>query len=181
MYHGNREYFALKRQLIDEAKHKLDGLPFVCKSNINSNEEDATIKRRRMNSMLPIKIPPTIKQPLNQKPLNEELPAANLVFVYEWFDNNKDVYGYGCDSDGNACRIQPIVEPGLFAITSNFYVLREICSLYGYRVDMYDIKYKANNFALWDFFSMTIYIYHYDVIIDVKYIYIMVETFSLNL
>lgn len=153
MYHGNREYFALKRQLIDEAKHKLDGLPFVCKSNINSNEEDATIKRRRMNSMLPIKIPPTIKQPLNQKPLNEELPAANLVFVYEWFDNNKDVYGYGCDSDGNACRIQPIVEPGLFAITSNFYVLREICSLYGYRVDMYDIKYKANNFALWDLFS----------------------------
>lgn len=116
MYSGNREYFALKRQLIVEAKDKLDQLPIEKSGSFNANQ-------------------PT---------------PRGLTFVYEWCDNNTDILGYGCNSDGDACCIRPQIVPGLFVVTCDPAILRRVCALYGYEMLVYDIQYDTNNFAAWE-------------------------------
>jgi len=163
MYSGNKEYFALKRQLIDEAKLKLDALPRESFSNrlmmnssnveidgnnngFDSNFNDIIKRRKTLKSS-----PPPQQSSSVQKLPNVAFPG--ITFVYEWYDNNDHIFGYGCNSSGIACCMKPNVTPGLFVITSNVPVLREICALYGHRIEVYNIMYKANNFAIWDLFS----------------------------
>lgn len=73
-----------------------------------------------------------------------------LTFVYEWRDDGTDILGYGCNSFGNACVIRPKIVPGLFVISGNVPVLREVCALRGYDIQVYDIEYEANNFSVWE-------------------------------
>ncbi|AYP97892.1 DNA polymerase B [Mauternbach virus] len=170
MYSGNKEYFALKRQLIDEAKIKLGALPCESYSNklmssSNVNEIDVKtdqsfnshfrdiIKRRKTTKTNATKTPITFDNCMDSKKNSSTSAFPGLTFVYEWYDNNENIFGYGCNSSGVACCVKPNVMPGLFVITSNVPVLREICSLHGYRIEIYDIMYKANNFAIWDLFS----------------------------
>jgi len=138
MYSGNKEYFALKRQLIDEAKLKLDALPRESFSNrlmmnssnveidgnnngFDSNFNDIIKRRKTLKSS-----PPPQQSSSVQKLPNVAFPG--ITFVYEWYDNNDHIFGYGCNSSGIACCMKPNVTPGLFVITSNVPVLREICA-----------------------------------------------------
>nr|DBA13049.1 TPA: DNA polymerase B [Oryctes rhinoceros nudivirus] len=116
MYRGNKEYFALKRQLVLEAKEKLNQLP--------------------------------VERSIGFNPANP-LPKG-LTFVYEWCDNGNEILGYGCNSDGDACCICPQIVPGLFVISCDPTILRQICALYGYEIKVYDIEYDTNNFAAWE-------------------------------
>lgn len=116
MFHGNRESFALKRELIRETKQKLLKLPLQSRSNNSKSTE-------------------------------------GLIFIYEWLDDDDSIIGYGCNMDGEACRISPKIEPGLFVVSAELLILQEFVALNGYRMQVFEeIFYKANNFALTDLF-----------------------------
>lgn len=118
MYRGNREYFALKRQLIYEANQKLCTLPL---------EQSGDAIKRYDN--------------------------RGLTFVFEWCDDGEIIFGYGCNSLGVACRIIPKIEPGLFVVSSDISILQEAAALLGYPIQVYDITYNTNNFAVHDLFE----------------------------
>lgn len=73
-----------------------------------------------------------------------------LTFVYEWMDNGVEIIGYGCNADGDACCIKPQVIPGLFVISCDPMILRQVCAIYNYEIIIYDIEYDTNNFAVWE-------------------------------
>lgn len=128
MYRGNRETFALKRQLIAEAKRALPTLPL-------ENDDGLVIDTYDFVS---------------------RSAPKNVVFVYEWTDDetNHDgrIVGIGCNRDGVACRLEPKIQPGLFVVSADIEVLREICNLEKYPIIVFDVTYAANNFAVYDLF-----------------------------
>lgn len=122
MHRGGQEYFALKRQLTDEAKRKLESMPREVSGHF---------------------IQPSLRT-----------TTEGLTYVYEWCDNGSNILGYGCNSNGDAVCIKPIIDPGLFVLSSELDVLQEVCALYGCRITVFKkITYKCNNFAVWDLFS----------------------------
>lgn len=76
----------------------------------------------------------------------------NLVYVYEWTDDNASIYGFGCDYNGNAALLKPYIKPGLFVLSGDVDLLKAVSSLYGFHeIEVYEkFQYRSNNFALWD-------------------------------
>ena len=249
MYSGNREYYALKRQLIDETKQKLSLLPLECDeiddNNIGPSNVTLLNYSSGKSSSMPLMhskmtttpqpsslttvdrlMPPYQFQSLNSqykrrklqnceqsmqqqdqtkrqsihpliqlsnpRPLFslssmsssencknntiEKKQRRGITYVYEWFDDGELIYGYGCNTLGDACRLKLNITPGLFVVSSNVPVLREICALHGYGIEVYDkITYKSNSFAVWDIF------YNYNVVKDCVLVKIITKRVDLAL
>lgn len=75
-----------------------------------------------------------------------------FVFVTDWFEDNNNIIGIGCDFNEQTCALQLRIPPGLFVLTRNLPVLRAICTILGYtQLEVYDnLTYVGNNFALYE-------------------------------
>lgn len=183
MFHGNQEYFALKRQLIDESKEKmLEQLVNVDQvyndsNNINNNDDDddndqvvllPPIKSSNASAYSSLKqmmqprhvVAPPIKQRRMMHPNFVAKPDADtvmlnrLVYVYEWCGDNSAIYGFGCNRNGVACYLRTNITPGLFVVSSDVPMLREVCKLHGcLEVIQYRNTYECNSFGVWDLFN----------------------------
>lgn len=138
MYRGNHETYALKRQLIEEAKRALSTLP------LENNDTHGFVSR--------------------------SIPE-NIVFVYEWTDDGR-IIGIGCNRSGVACRLEPKIQPGLFVVSADIEVLREICTLEKYPIIVFDVTYDSNNFAVYDLF------HNYDLARPCQLVKIITQTTS---
>lgn len=135
MYHGNQEYYALKRRLIDDTKKNLNKKPIV--SSAPSATSIANINYT------------DVKQNINTCEYNVFING--LVYVYEWCDDDNDIFGYGCNMRGESCLLKVHIKPRLFVASPNVLLLQHIVNVYGgYTIKTYDIQYDGNNFAAFD-------------------------------
>jgi DNA polymerase elongation subunit (family B) len=171
MYQGNKEYFIFRRKLIDDAKRLMvNVLPLESKKYENDEDgadvdvnadRDVTIdnyyQRKRKQNSLVSNIDNLIEKH-NTGNKSQQINPQNrkkygLVYVVEWYDDDTSIIGYGCNTDGIACRLQPKINPGLFVASGNCKVLQEYCKLHGYKMIQFNITYRSNNFSLHDLFQ----------------------------
>lgn len=177
MFRGNKEYFILKRQLVDEAKEKmltqLTSVEKVKKQRTTPLDDDdddedyidltdemhnsASQPITRFKSMLKNMDPSSTTSALPKDHFQvdpEQVLNKRLVYVYEWCDDNTAIYGFGCNRAGVACYLPINVTPGLFVVSSNVPMLRRICKLHQcLDVFQYMVTYDCNNFGVWDLFN----------------------------
>lgn len=164
MYQGNKEYFIFRRKLIDDAKRLINVLPLESKKYENDDvnidtDKNITIdnyKRKRKHNSLTSNIDNILEKYNAENKSQSNLQSRKnygLVYVVEWCDDDTSIIGYGCNSDGIACRLQPKINPGLFVASGDCKVLQEYCKLHSYKMIQFNITYRANNFSLHDLFQ----------------------------
>lgn len=144
-----KDFFEMKRRLVTDAKAQLNRLP--CEPLVDYYRM-ATVHNERTATRFPTASITTTPSS-STTTTDQKKHTSGLVFVYEWCDDDKsNIFGYGCNLQGDACLLPVVLTPRLFVVSPNPLLLKEIMAIQNYNISMYPIYYTSNNFNVFDLF-----------------------------